>query len=489
VKKNLDQKILTICKDIVAAGGHPFVVGGWVRDQILGLSSKDIDIEVCHMSLDVLQRVLSHFGAVDVVGRAFGVLKIHGLDVDFSLPRKDSKVAEGHRGFEIALDPDMSSEEAARRRDLTINSISYDVSRGIVVDPFNGQQDLRDGVLRATDPETFIEDPLRALRVCQFAARFGFTVSDQLVDLCRTLDLSELPGERIMGEFEKLFLKGKQVGYGLQQLQAMDLLRFFPELAAMADTPQDPIWHPEGDVWTHTLMVVDEAAKLRTDDREHNLVLMFAALCHDMGKPLTITFEVDGEEVERETYEKASPMLYFPETTWEETGHSKLRPRIRSCGHEAAGEQPTREFMRRLMAPHDLVEAVCALVAEHLAPHMFMKNKAKAGAFRRLARKLAGAGTSLEMLHKVGIADHFGRTTPDALAREYPAGDWFVEQASDLEIKEEGPADVVMGRHLIKKGWKPGPHFGVFLDKCREVQYDTGWTDPDMIIECVENEH
>lgn len=485
MRDKLDRKIIDICGAISEAGGRSYVVGGWVRDQLLGVDSKDVDIEVFSITIDDLQQVLSRFGEVDLVGKAFGVLKVHGLDVDFSLPRRDSKVGEGHRGFEITIATDMSIEDAARRRDLTINSISYDMLNREIVDPFNGQEDLKRGVLRATDPETFVEDPLRAMRVVQFAGRFGFCVDDQLAQLCQQLDLSELPGERLYEEFVKLFLKGIQIGYGLRQLERLGLLKFFPEIEAMAHTPQDLIWHPEGDVWEHTLWVVDEAAKLRTGDRDHDLELMFAALCHDMGKPLTTTFEVNGEEVSEVEYLNAPAMLYSPETSWEEIGESKTRPKIRSKAHEAAGEGPTRAFMGRLMAPHDLIDAVVALVIEHLAPHTFRKNKARPGAFRRLARRLAAAGTSLEMLHKIGTADHFGRATPDAQERVYPAGDWFIEQASNLEIKEEGPADVVMGRHLIARGWVPGVHFGVFLDKCRDVQYDTGWDDPEKIINYV----
>lgn len=504
MKEKLDQSILTITSAIIENGGRPLVVGGWVRDQLLGIDSKDVDIEVYNMPLDTLQEVLSAFGEVDVVGRAFGVLKVHGLDVDFSLPRRDSKVGEGHKGFEIIVDPDMTPEEAARRRDLTINSMSLDIISDEIVDPFNGQRDLEKKILRATDRQTFKEDPLRALRVCQFGARFpGFKLDVSLGALCTELGevLHELPGERIMVELEKLFLKGKDVGKGLRWLEMFCFVSrsfktkeelenpspgIFPELQALMGCPQDKIWHPEGDVWTHTIMVVEEAAKLRTGDREHDLVLMFAALCHDLGKPATTTFEVGGKECSRDHYEQ---WLYYWELAglgdgeYEEVGEDKERPKIRSKAHEPAGEEPTRSFLGRLAASNDLIDAVCALVVDHLAPHTFKKNRARASAFRRLARRLGKAGTNLEMLHKVATADHYGRSTPDAIAREYPAGDWFIEKASDLEIKEEGPQDIVMGRHLIAMGWQPGPEFGIFLDKCREVQYETSWTDPQQIIQ------
>jgi len=486
MKDKLDQQILTICDAIIQSGGRPFIVGGWVRDLLLGIGCKDVDIEVFQVSLDQLQEVLMTYGEVDLVGKSFGVLRVHGLDVDFSIPRADNKVGEGHRGFKVECDPAMTFHEASKRRDLTINSMGWCLTKDTLCDPHNGRRDLEEGVLRSTDPETFVEDPLRGLRVAQFAARFGFHVSPETLGICSQLDLSELPGERLMAEFEKLLLKGKagSIGKkGLEFLRETRLLRHFPELEVLVDSPQDPVWHPEGSVWTHTCMVVDEAANLRTGDREHDLVLMFGALCHDLGKPSTTTFEVEGQETSEAHFREAlAQWCRLPEEVKMVSIEQGTRPRIRSCSHEVAGAGPARRFLSQLMASHELIEAVVGLTMDHLAPHTFMSNKAGPGAFRRLARRLGDAGTNLQMLHKVATADHFGRNTPEALAREYPAGDWFIERAGNLQIKVESPPDVVMGRHLIAMGWTPDPEFGLFLDKCRDVQYDTGWNDPDRII-------
>ena len=197
------------------------------------------------------------------VGRAFGVFRVGGIDADFSLPRRDSKRGPGHRGFDVAPDPSLDFAEAARRRDLTVNSIGIDPLTGDVLDPHGGRRDLTRRVLRATDPARFPEDPLRGLRVAQLAARLDMTPDEALVALCRTLDLSELSGERVFDEFTKLLLRAARPSIGLRVLEDTGQLRFFPELDALRGVPQDPKWHPEGDVWLHTLMVLDVAATLR----------------------------------------------------------------------------------------------------------------------------------------------------------------------------------------------------------------------------------
>lgn len=446
----LDPEIIRIGQAVKSAGGRAVVVGGFVRDRLMGLPSKDVDVEVFGLSLDVLEATLSRFGEVQTIGRSFGVLQIKGLPIDFSLPRKDSKVAPGHKGFEVAFDDSLSFEEASRRRDLTINSIGLDILSGEILDPHNGTADLASGTLRATDPSHFSEDPLRGVRVAQFAARFTMSPDPVLLQLCRDLDLSELPGERLLEEFRKLLLKGKKPSIGLEFLRESSLLRFFPELAGLPGLEQDPIWHPEGDVWTHTLMVVDEAARQRGDP-EADEKLMFAALCHDLGKQTTTT----------------------------DNG------RIRSLGHDTAGAALSGSFLTRLRASTELTTAVGALVRHHLAPTLFVEGKAKPAAYRRLSRRLEAAGTSMETLARLARADHFGRATPEAKDRAYPAGDRFMEMARQLQVERTGPPDIVMGRHLIARGLQPGRQFGEILDRCREVQDETGWDDPDRILATV----
>jgi tRNA nucleotidyltransferase (CCA-adding enzyme) len=444
----MEPKLVEIARAVAAAAGRALVVGGYVRDKLRGEESKDYDVEVFGLDLHALERVLGRFGEVIAVGRAFGVLQIKGLTIDFSLPRRDSKVASGHKGFDVAFDPGLDFASAARRRDLTINSIGLDPLTGEILDPHGGRADLESGVLRATDATHFSEDPLRGLRAAQFAARFEMTPDAELVRLCRALDLSELSAERVLEEWRKLLLKGVRPARGLEFLRTTDLLRFTPELAALIGVPQDPEWHPEGDCWVHNQLVVDEAARLR-DGGGDDPALMFAALLHDVGKPPTTVIE-DG--------------------------------RVRSPGHDVRGVALAEVFLTRMRAPADLVTQVSALVEHHLAPALFIKQGATEKAYRRLARKLGAAGASAELLVRVARADHLGRTTDEAVRRVFPAGDEFLARARELTIERRPPQDAVLGRHLIARGMKPGVEFGEILERCREVQDETGWTDPEQIL-------
>ncbi|MCY4284355.1 MAG: HD domain-containing protein [Thiotrichales bacterium] len=529
----LGPESIRIAEAIRAAGGRAIVVGGWVRDHLLGVRSKDVDIEVFGLRIERLEALLADFGRVHAVGRAFGVFRVGGIDVDFSLPRRDSKRGPGHRGFDVTPEPTLDFAEAARRRDLTVNSIGLDPLTGEMLDPHGGRRDLERRVLRATDPEHFPEDPLRGLRVAQFSARLEMTPDEELVALCRTLDLDQLSGERVFDEFTKLLLRAARPSIGFRFLEESGQLRFFPELDALRGVPQEPEWHPEGDVWVHTLMVLDAAAALRDggggpgergrapptrvpaaaappdtdrrdaddrappmvdtgwmrDDAEHgegdkssatrpaeddehdwdgaipsaederrphggddDLALMFGALCHDLGKPGT-TERIDG--------------------------------RVRSYRHDVAGVAPTRALLERMRAPGALIDRIAALVEHHLAPALFVKNRATAKGYRRLARKLERAGASIELLVRVARADHLGRTTADALAGRFDAGDAFLAAARAHRVEHAAPRDAVLGRHLVARGMPPGPGFAPILERCRELQDETGWTDPERILDQV----
>ena len=480
LRSGLDPRTIEIAKAVRDAGGRAVVVGGFVRDRLLGVRTKDVDIEVFGLGVERFEALLSTFGKVHAVGRAFGVFRAAGIDADFSLPRRDSKRGPGHRGFDVAPDPSLDFAEAAHRRDLTVNSIGFDPLTNEVLDPHGGRRDLKRRVLRATDPARFSEDPLRGLRVAQLAARLEMPPDEELVALCRTLDLDELSGERVFDEFRKLLLRAARPSTGFKVLADTGLLRFFPELDALRGVPQDPEWHPEGDVWVHTLMVLDAAASLRggagtrevdpdrmvpmvppataalsaqsdtTEKACEDLPLMLGALCHDLGKPAT-TQRVDG--------------------------------RIRSHRHDVGGVAPTRALLGRMRAPGALVDKVAALVEHHLAPALFIRNGATAKGYRRLARKLERAGVSIELLVRVARADHLGRTTDDAVAGRFDAGDAFLAAARACHVERAAPRDAVLGRHLIEHGMQPGPGFAPILDRCREIQDETGWTDPERILD------
>ncbi len=469
----LEGQIPTIAEAVRRAGGRAVVVGGWVRDRLLGIESKDIDIEIFGLAPDRLESLLGEFGRVDMVGSAFAVYRVAGIDADFSLPRSERKRGRGHRDFEIEPDPSLDFARASKRRDFTVNSIGLDPLTGEVLDPHRGIDDLRLGVLRATDPERFAEDPLRGLRMVGFAARLEMQPDEDLIALCRALDLEALSGERIFDEFKKLLLRSRRPSSGLRLLEKTGMLAFFPELDALRGVPQDPRWHPEGDVWVHTLMAVDAAATLRhredespdeSPDESGNgsaldgddaLTLMFSTLCHDFGKPAT-TARIDG--------------------------------RIRSPDHAKRGMAPAREFLMRMRAPGWLVERIEVLVEHHLAPAFYVRDGTGAGAYRRLSRRLQAKGANIEMLERLARADHLGRTTPEALAGDFAAGEIFRREARKYGVERSAPGDAVSGRHLIERGRSPGREFASILARCREIQDDTGWTDPDRIIDRVDAE-
>jgi tRNA nucleotidyltransferase (CCA-adding enzyme) len=425
-----------IAEAVRERGGRALVVGGWVRDRLMERTSKDIDLEVFGITSESLRRLLERFGDVNAVGESFTVYKV--ADIDVALPRRDSKTGRGHRGFTVEGDPDMSIEEAARRRDFTINSIAFDPLTNEYLDPFDGIPDLHRRLLRAVDPATFGEDSLRVLRAIQFAARFDFELDPVTAELCRTIALDDLPSERIWGEVEKLLLQAQRPSIGFDLARKLDVIhRLFPELEALIDCPQEPEWHPEGDVWVHTLMVIDEARQ-RIDDLDHpqKVTVMLGAVCHDLGKPPT-TAVVDG--------------------------------RIRSMEHEQAGIRPASGLLDRLnvhtVGGFDVRTHVLGIVAHHLKPLAFFKSVTPVGdgAFRRLAAKV-----DLELLARVAESDCRGRTGNfdcSGIA-------WFLGRARELGVQHEPPPPLLMGRHLLELGVEPGPRMGAILRQVYERQLD-----------------
>ncbi len=428
-------------------GGRALVVGGFVRDQLLGRDSKDLDVEVFAIPEERLRALLGELGRVEVVGQAFAVYKLGNVDV--SLPRRESKTGRGHRGFTVTGDPTMTPDEAARRRDFTINAISWDPLTDEYVDPVGGRNDLAHRILRVVDPETFADDSLRVLRALQLAARFELTAEEATKDICRNIPLDDLPPERVWGEFEKLLLAAMRpsIGFALaRELGVTSVL--LPEMHALIDCPQEPDWHPEGDVWTHTLMVIDQARERNDDlDRPRRASVMLGAVCHDLGKPAT-TAVIDG--------------------------------RIRSLGHEEAGVEPATRVLDRLnvhsLDGFDVRTQVLGLTAHHLKPGAFYKvrDELTDGAFRRLALKV-----DLELLARIAKADCLGRTG----AFDCSAMDWFLERARALGVEHKPPTPILMGRHLLELGVQPGPTMGEILRAVYELQLDGLVTDLDRAIQ------
>lgn len=427
--RNAVDRIVTAVR---GAGGRGVLVGGCVRDALLGLPVKDVDLEVFGLGPDQLKALVSEHFKVDLVGEAFGVLKLRHVPLDVSIPRRESKSGLGHKAFDVLSDPTMSFEEAALRRDFTINAMGYDVAADTLLDPYGGQQDLQARILRHTSVR-FTEDPLRVLRGMQFIARFDLSPAPETVEVCRGVTPEGLACERIFDEWKKLILSGVKISSGLEFLRTTGWLQYYPELETLVGCEQEPEWHPEGDVWIHTLLCMDAFAEDRVGDEHEDLVVGFAVLCHDLGKPLTTTVE---------------------------------RGRIRSIGHCAAGEPPTRSFMRRMTNQESLAQEVVPLVTNHLRPLQLYTGQAGDGAIRRLAVRVK----RIDRLVRVETADQKGRGPTEFDCS--PQSEWLLNRARELEVRDSAPAPVVMGRHLIDLGMTPGPRFGPILQECYDAQIE-----------------
>ena len=445
-------KILqTISKILRKQNAKAIIVGGSVRDYFLGLPIKDYDIEVYGLkSMEQLEEILKVYGSVNLVGKSFGVLKFshESEEYDFSFPRKEQKMGTGHRGFDVQVDGSLHFEEAAKRRDFTINAMGYEIESGRLVNPYGGKADIEKKVLRYIDEKTFKEDPLRVYRAVQFSARFGFELAKETKILCQRMVkegmLEELPKERVYVEFTKLLLKSPKPSIGFELMRELGILHYFPELQAIIGVPQSPKQHPEGDVWVHTMMSVDAMAEQVAGSREQGaeridekqrLKYMFAILCHDLGKATTTSIDKDGN--------------------------------IRAIGHEQAGVELARSFMYRLTDEHNFIESILPLVEHHLKPSQFYSAGAKSAAVRRLAAKV-----NIEELVLVAKADFLGRTTKKALAGDYKAGEWLLEKAKALGVQSKPLENLLQGRDLINLGLEPSPQFKTILEKVYELQID-----------------
>lgn len=443
---SLEQDARRVALAVREAGGRALCVGGFVRDRLLRHPSQDLDLEVFGIPEARLRALLATLGRVEPVGQAFPVYKLGQIDV--ALPRRESKAGRGHKGFSVTGDSTMSFEEAARRRDFTINAIGWDPLTDDYLDPFNGRADLAARRLRVVDAATFGDDSLRVLRALQFAARFELTMEPATADICRRIPIDDLPAERIWGEIEKLLLQARRPSIGFALARRLGVIeQILPEMVPLYDCPQDAEWHPEGNVWIHTLMVIDEARTRNADlDRARLAAIMLSAVCHDLGKPLT-TAMIDG--------------------------------RVRSPGHEAAGVPLATAVLDRLnvhsLDNFDVRAQVLGITAEHLRPSAFHKQRDTVtdGAFRRLAQKV-----DLELLVRFGRADCHGRTgTFDCSAM-----DWFIERARTLGVEHKPPAPILLGRHLIELGVAPGPRMGEILRAVYELQLDGAVTTLDEAV-------
>ncbi|MEQ1946337.1 MAG: HD domain-containing protein [Bryobacteraceae bacterium] len=442
----LPPVITRVVTGLREAGFRAFVAGGAVRDVLLGTPPKDIDVEVYGISYDRLAHFLQQYGRVDLVGKSFGVVKFTAADAetcDFSLPRRDSKTGRGHRDFLAEFDESITPKEAALRRDFTINALSFDPERGEVLDFFGGQQDLQNRVLRATS-DAFSEDPLRVLRGMQFACRFDLKLDEKTAEMSRAIagEYDTLPKERVAEEFMKWAVKSVRPGRILEYLTQTGWIAHFPEIRKLAGVPQDPTWHPEGDVGTHTMHVVDAAARIALREQlgaDARAVLMFASLAHDFGKPATT-----------ELRDRDGKMRW---TSW---------------GHEPLGGPIARQFLTRIGIKSTIVEQVVPMVENHLTHHNTGAEVSRR-AVRRLAMRLAPA--SIEQLILLIEADASGRPPrPTELPSE--AGR-ILEAARAEAVAKEPMPPLILGRHVLPFfDNRPGRHIGEVTRAAYEAQVD-----------------
>lgn len=434
------EVVAEVARLVRSAGGRALLVGGCVRDGLLGKECDDFDIECFGISPEKLIKTLSSHYALDLVGASFGIIKLQHYDVDIALPRRETKLGLGHRAFETECDPSLSVRDAASRRDFTVNAIYKDPLTEEIIDPWGGVEDLKNRILRHVS-EHFSEDPLRVMRAMQFVARFSFFPAQETIDVCRAMTPEGLARERLFEEWSKLLLKGVEISRGLRFLRETGWVKYYPELQRLIGCKQDPKWHPEGDVWHHTCCCLDAFASDRErrcaegqGDKREDLTVGFAVLCHDFGKPFC-------------------------------TRYDPVKDRIRSLGHDEAGVAPTLSFLERITNEERLLKEVPPLVRFHMRPFAMWRDKSSDSAIRRLAAKVI----RIDRLVRVAAADDGGRPP-------YPSNpehlQWLLDKARALAVEDSAPSPIVRGRDLIALGMKPSVEFGKILSFLYDAQLD-----------------
>lgn len=412
-----------IAEYVKADGGRTYYVGGFVRDRLLGLDNKDVDIEVHGIEPDRLYSILEKAGSPVAFGKSFGVYALRNENIDIAMPRRERAVGRGHRDFEVDVDPYIGTKQAAGRRDFTINAIMEDVLTGEIIDHFGGRGDLSAGIIRHINSGTFVEDPLRVLRAAQFAARFDFEIADETTDLCRSIDLSALSKERVEEELKKALLKAAGPSIFFESLRKMNQLGcWFPEMELLIGLEQDPFYHPEGDVWVHTMEVIDRAAAYR-DKVSDPFRFMLLALAHDFGKALTSEVsEKDG--------------------------------RIHSYRHETEGLQLAESFVKRITNEKDVITYVKNMVPLHMKPNVAAHSKPSL----KSTNKMYDAAIAPKDLIYFAMADRPLFAGEDSFDSDYA---FLFERLQKYEEIMAKPH--VTGQDLIAEGLEPGESFSEIL--------------------------
>lgn len=419
-----------IAQDIAERGGRVYYVGGLVRDELMNIEGKDIDIEVYGVTPQTLREVLAGRGEVLEKGASFGVLGLRHSDLDIAMPRKERRTGDGHRDFDVSVDPFMSTKEASMRRDFTINAMMKDVLTGEIVDNWGGREDLENRIIRCVNSDTFREDALRVFRAAQFAARLDARIDEATLALCADIDVTQITHERVFEELSKALLKAKKPSVFFRELRRMNHLKeFFPEIEALIGVEQNPKFHPEGDVFEHTMLVVDAAAALRVR-AEQPLSFMLSALMHDLGKIVATEVQEDG--------------------------------RITAYGHEVQGLTLVEQQMKRLTNHQKLTAYVLNQSELHMRPNMLAGNKSH----KKKTRQLFDLSVCPNDLILLSRADATGKLD-EPYDESYEA--FLRERLEDYRAVMQRP--MVTGKDLMNAGLQPGESFRKMVARGRQLHF------------------
>lgn len=429
-----------IAIEVNKAGGSAYYVGGYVRDDILGIPNKDIDIEIHNIEPNVLENILKQFGNIEkrTVGNNFGIYNINRFNLDISLPRKETAIGKGHKDFDIIVDPYLSLKESAKRRDFTINALMKNILTGEIIDYYGGLDDLKKGIIRHIDDNTFAEDPLRILRACQFAARFDFDIAPETIELCKNMDISTLPKERVAGELTKALIKGNKPSIFFNSLYEIKQTEWFKEIFDLKDVKQDTVYHPEGDVYEHTMSVIDEASTLfptGIDNPDRYLPFMLSALCHDFGKLNTTKINNKG--------------------------------RICAINHEKTGIPLANDFLDRIYNNKGFTRYVDNMIEFHMKAHSCFNNKAKIKSTNLLFDKLLYPTDFIHLAYADSIGHNIQKLDNKQfnmfLGKAMRENEFLINRYFNYKDRKSQPH--ITANNLIELGLKPSPLYKEILDK------------------------
>lgn len=425
-----ERKVLD---SIEKSGGKVYIVGGVVRDLLIldNIVQHDIDVEVYNLTIEELQTVLSTFGTVDEIGKSFGILKLSTLpDFDFSLPREEKKIGNTHRSFEITIDRNLDSKNASLRRDLTMNALLYDYRTNEIIDHFNGIEDIKNKCIRMVNQNTFKEDPLRVLRVARFASTYQFDIEDKTSLFCKEMAeqglLDSLSSERVYEEYCKILLS-KVPSIGFKFLNKINALPQY--LSILQQTNQRLDYHPEGNVWNHSLLVLDLAALVK--HRASNpLGFMWGALFHDLGKAIVTTKE------------GSAPM------------------------HNDAGVKVFEQYCTTLITNKKLQQYIKTIISYHMHLMNMVRRNAEDAAYYKVLKGIDGI-MPIEDLVLISKCDKLGRLR-DSHQDILKLDDYINDKIQRLGTKALVP--VVCGKDLIDLGFKQSSLFKKILDEAYLLQ-------------------